>query len=335
MNIQTPTLRFANTMDILCPMHVHIGNNGRIVHAGPTIKKLRPKLGIAGGCFLEVFDLLRPRRLKTVEDVLHSVGDKVHIGFKDVPTTTLQGVVVSDPFGNGVLMNLSFGISVLDAVQDYALTNADFAATDMAIEMLFLVEAKSAAMDASQKLNKRLQNAKIAAEKQAFTDDLTGLRNRRAIEQILDQNISERAAFSFLQLDLDFFKAVNDTYGHAAGDYVLQKVARVLSEEARDQDEVARIGGDEFVIVVQGDTPRARLADLSQRIIRRLKQPIHFEGNPCRVSTSIGISSVKIGQVTSADLIMQQADKALYKSKENGRSQFAFFEDFIEKSGSP
>lgn len=327
MNIQAAHRRFSTTLDILCPMHVHVGASGRILHAGPTLTKLRPDVSLAGMCFLDVFQPLRPRTLKSFKDVLGAVGSKIHIKFQDEPCTALQGVVVPDPSGNGVLLNLSFGISILDAVQDYALTGSDFAATDMAVEMLFLVEAKSAAMDASQKLNIRLQDAKLAAEQQAFTDVLTGLKNRRAVEHILDQYLSARSAFSFLQLDLDFFKAVNDSFGHAAGDHVLQEVARVLKKEARDQDDVARIGGDEFVIIVKGSAPRARLEAMSTRILGSLKDPIFFEGNPCRVSTSIGISSAARGQKMSADLIMQQADKALYASKANGRSQYAFFGD--------
>lgn len=335
MTVQSSHPELEVALDTLCPMHVHIGHLGQIIHAGPTIQKLRPEFDLVGVGFFDLFEVIRPRKVKTVSDVMASLGAKVHIRFKDAPRTALQGVVVADPIGNGVLINLSFGISILDAVQDYALTSSDFAATDMAIELLFLVEAKSAAMDASQKLNVRLQNAKVAAEKQAFSDDLTGLRNRRAVERILDQLLEDQSPFSFLQLDLDYFKAVNDTFGHAAGDHVLQEVAHVLKEETRDQDEVARVGGDEFVIVVQGDVPRQRLESLSKRILNRLQTPIWFEGNPCHVSTSIGISSVHKGHPNTADEIMQKADKALYSSKKNGRCQFAFFEDHVQKSGSP
>lgn len=326
MNIQSTYHRFSETLDVLCPMHIHVSASGCILHTGPTLAKLRPNMPLVGMRFLDAFQLLRPRALKSFKDVLGAVGARIHIRFQDEPRTDLQGVVVPDPSGNGVVLNLSFGISILDAVQEYALSGSDFAATDMAIEMLFLVEAKSAAMDASQKLNTRLQNAKLAAEEQAFTDALTGLKNRRAVEHILELYISERSAFSFLQLDLDYFKAVNDNFGHAAGDHVLQEVAHVLKDEARDQDDVARIGGDEFVIIVKGTAPRRRLEVLSERILKRLEDPILFEGHPCLISTSIGISSAKQGRKLSADLIMQQADKALYASKANGRSQYAFFD---------
>lgn len=101
------------------------------------------------------------------------------------PKTEVKGLLVAGPSEGQSIVNLSFGISVVDAVSDYSLNSADFAATDLTIEMLYLVEAKSAAMEASRKLNLRLQGAMIAAEEQAFTDTLTGLKNRRAMDHVL------------------------------------------------------------------------------------------------------------------------------------------------------
>lgn len=324
MNIPSAPSNWSTALDALCPMHVQVDRAGVICHVGPTIQKLRPDLQWIGRPFLDVFRVLRPHRLADKKNLLEAQNTKLHLQLSDAPNTSLQGIVVPDPFCSGVLINLSFGISVLDAVQDYALTNADFAATDMAIEMLFLVEAKSAAMKSSLSLNKRLQKAKNAAEVQAFTDSLTGLKNRRAVEQIVERLLEDGAAFSFMQLDLDFFKAVNDTLGHAAGDHVLQVVSNRLLRSTRAEDNVARIGGDEFVIVLDGPVDDVRLAELAQGIIDSLREPILFEGELCKISTSIGISKVQAGRVLTSDQLMQQADKALYTSKENGRSQYAF-----------
>lgn len=130
----------------------------------------------------------------------------------------------------------------MEGVQDYGLSSADFAATDLVIEMLFLVEAKSAAMDASRNLNNRLQGAKLAAEEQAATDTLTGLKSRRAADHILAAALAEDSEFSLMHLDLEFFKSVNDTQGDAAGDYVLQEVAKVMRAETRKVDMIARVG---------------------------------------------------------------------------------------------
>ena len=96
---------------------------------------------------------------------------------------TLEGVLV--PTASGAFLNLSFRISILAAVREYGLTSTDFAANDLAMEMLYLIEAKTIAMEASRKLNARLQQAALAAQERAFTDALTGLKNRRAINRII------------------------------------------------------------------------------------------------------------------------------------------------------
>ena len=177
-------------LDVLCPMHAVVDASGHIRHVGPTLQKLRPDAPMAAERFLELFELRRPRNVRTMTDLLASSGMKLHLRFRDAPATSFKGVLMPLPEGEGALFNLSFGISVLDAVRDYELLSCDFAATDLAIEMLYLVEAKSAAMEASRKLNIQLQSAMIAAEEQAYTDTLTGLKNRRAMDHILDRLIA-------------------------------------------------------------------------------------------------------------------------------------------------
>ena len=225
----------------------------------------------------------------------------------------------------GMIVNLSFGISIMDAVRDYSLTNADFAATDLAIEMLYLVEAKSAAMEASRRLNLSLQGAKIAAEEQAYTDTLTGLKNRRALDTVLARLIAGGYSFAVMHIDLDYFKAVNDTLGHAAGDHVLQEVARVMVDETRDSDTVARVGGDEFTVILPNIKGHATLRRVGDRIIERLEVPIPFEGETCRISASIGTVWIEAGTRADAQEILSDADIALYASKHAGRAQQTFY----------
>jgi diguanylate cyclase (GGDEF)-like protein len=222
-------------------------------------------------------------------------------------------------------VNLSFGISIVDAVREYKLTAADFAATDLTVEMLYLVEAKSAAMDASKQLNQRLQLARDAAEQQALTDTLTGLKNRRAMDQELADVISQRTPFAMMHADLDYFKAVNDTLGHAAGDFVLQQVAEIMKNETRDADIVARVGGDEFVLLVKGTEDRFLLERIAQRIIKQLQVPMDFEGDSCRISGSIGIVVASDYIAPTADQMLVDADAALYAAKNAGRGQHLFF----------
>ena len=119
----------------------------------------------------------------------------------------------------------------------------------------------------------QLQQAKSTTEHQATTDQLTGLKNRRAMSTAMDQLITVGRPFACMHLDLDYFKSVNDTYGHAAIDTVLQRVADVLNTETRSTDVVARVG-DEFVLLLDGITDGETLDKVAKRIITQLEVPV-------------------------------------------------------------
>lgn len=308
-----------------CPMYVRLNDTGHIISCGTTVQKFRPDVDLCGQRFLEVFELTRPRRVSSVAEMLDRSGSRLHLQFRTEPRTSLSGVAVPLPDG-GALVNLSPGIAVIDAVRDYALSGTDFAVTDLAVELLFLVEANTAAMEASRHLNLRLQGAKIAAEEQAYTDTLTGLKNRRALEHILARLSITHVSFALLHLDLDYFKSVNDTMGHAAGDHVLQQVAHRMVHETRDSDTIARVGGDEFVLILDGIDDRERLDRIASRLIARLEDPIPFQGQTCRVSASIGIALS--GQRMDGELakLVEDADTALYAAKAAGRGCHRFYE---------
>ncbi|UWQ48723.1 GGDEF domain-containing protein [Leisingera caerulea] len=316
---------------VVCPMYAIVDPKGRIVSAGPTLKKLRPQLSWEGRRFFRVFDLSRPRSVRSVEDLLRTSGSKLHLQFRDAPQTGLKGVCTPLPDGQGAFINLSFGISVLEAVRDYDLTSADFSPTDLTIEMLYLVEAKSAAMEASRQLNLRLQGAKIAAEEQAFTDTLTGLKNRRAMDHVLGRLIASGREFALMHLDLDFFKQVNDTLGHAAGDAVLQQAARIMVECTRQSDTVVRVGGDEFVMILEGVLDTTRLAAIAKRLIQQLEEPIPFGAQTCRISASAGTTLSTWQKVPDMQQLLNQADLALYAAKRAGRAQHCFYREGMEK----
>ena len=119
-------------------------------------------------------------------------------------------------------------------------------------------------------------------------DTLTGLKNRRAMDFVLNRLVLADDDFGLINIDLDFFKQVNDTMGHAAGDYVLQYVARIMVAETRGEDTVARVGGDEFVLILKGLTDVELMRAISERIIATLEKPIKFNGEELRISASIG-----------------------------------------------
>ncbi len=317
-------------LDQLCPMSVVLDNTGHIRHTGSTLQKLRPDQILTGQRFLELVELSRPRAIGNMQELLARPASTLHLQFRDEPRTAFKGVLAPLPTGQGAVINLSFGISVLDAVRDYDLTSADFPASDLTIELLYLVEAKSAAMEASRKLNQRLQGAKIAAEEQAFTDTLTGLKNRRAMDHILARLIGAGTPFSLMHLDLDFFKSINDTMGHAAGDHVLQEAARIMVAQIRERDTAARVGGDEFVLIFDGLCDEIRLGQIAERLIGELEKPILFGGQPCRISASIGTVLAVGPTVLNAAQLLHDADLALYSAKRAGRSCHRFFRNGMD-----
>jgi diguanylate cyclase (GGDEF)-like protein len=316
-------LDMARVLDVLCPMHLLLGPTGEVLHAGPTLARLRPQTPLCGASVLDLFEVTRPRQIAAWDDLRMLQGKIVHLAFRDHPTTAFKGCLAAT--GQGMVLNLSFGISIMDALRDYALTAADFAATDMTVELLYLFEAKSAAMEESRKLNQRLRGAMVAAEAQALTDTLTGLANRRALDHLLERLCHGREPFAVMHLDLDHFKAVNDTLGHAAGDHVLRHVAIILTEETRSGDTVARIGGDEFVLVFPKLRDRALLEAIAQRIIMRLGQPIPYCDALCRISGSIGTVLSDNYDRLDPGHMMADADVALYRSKHAGRGRHEFF----------
>ncbi len=323
----------SDVLDVLCPMHLTLNATGHITHAGPTIQKMRADSTMIGQRFLEVFIVKRPRSIACMDDLRRATDLKLHLELRDAPRTELKGIMVpANTVDGSMIVNLSFGISIIDGVRDYALTNADFAATDLAIEMLYLVEAKTAAMEASRRLNLRLQGAKIAAEEQAFTDTLTGLKNRRAMDTVLSRLVAGRSSFAVMHIDLDYFKAVNDTLGHAAGDHVLQAVARIMVEETRDTDMVARVGGDEFTVILPDVRSDEILRRVGRRIIDRLEVPIPFNGQDCRISASIGTVWIQAGHHPSIEDLLSDADVALYASKHAGRARQTFYSPELRKA---
>ncbi len=321
------------TLDLLCPMHLRVGPTGHVLHAGPTAEKLCPARSLVGMRFLELFCVKRPRAVARMSDLLAGGPQKLRLEMRNRQRTALRGILVPCAGAEGAaLVNLGFGISLIEAVGDYGLTNVDFATTDLAIEMLYLVEAKAAAMEASHRLNLRLQGARLAAEERAFTDTLTGLGNRRALEAVLARLAREGRAFAVMQIDLDFFKRVNDSLGHAAGDHVLREVARIMGEETRGEDSIARVGGDEFTLVLPEVPSEAQLRAIGARLIERIERPIPFGDQLCRISASIGTTWIEAGQAPPPEELLSNADLALYASKRAGRAQHTFYSPALRRT---
>jgi two-component system cell cycle response regulator len=164
--------------------------------------------------------------------------------------------------------------------------------------------------------------------KLALIDPLTGLYNRRYAERYLDQMVRQSRAggstVTAMIVDLDRFKAINDTFGHLTGDTVLQQTAKRLLHNLRAADLVARLGGEEFLILLN-DTAMPEVRDIAERLRQEISNYSFMgqDGQSIRVSASIGVSAQQDCWASSQELI-ESADTALYLSKERGRNRVTF-----------
>jgi len=170
----------------------------------------------------------------------------------------------------------------------------------------------------------RTLHARLAAERQrARIDPLTNICNRKAFDERIEQEIARRATtrgpVTLLVWDIDNFKAINDNFGHRAGDRVLQTVAKCLAQGIRSTDLVARIGGEEFAMIMIGLS-----IEVSQQIANELRETVqmlrlHFRGTPVPVTLSCGIALLQ--DYDTPGRAFERADAALYKAKNTGKNQ--------------
>jgi diguanylate cyclase (GGDEF)-like protein/PAS domain S-box-containing protein len=173
--------------------------------------------------------------------------------------------------------------------------------------------------------NRELEATRAKVEHNALHDFLTDLPNRRYLdEKLAGLGSGADCGLAVLHIDLDRFKQINDTLGHQAGDFMLLHAARVLRENTGGGEFVARIGGDEFVILTDVEGGSDRLAGLADRIIRQMREPVHYGGITCRIGASIGIACDPRAEIDAKQLLLN-ADIALYRAKSRGRNRHEFF----------
>lgn len=167
-------------------------------------------------------------------------------------------------------------------------------------------------------------------EQLAMTDSLTGAANRNQYDMRLNEVLHHaqrfKMQFALMYIDLDRFKPVNDTYGHAVGDILLQKVVEILNVVSREVDLVARLGGDEFVIIANGIHEPEEVALLAKRVIEQISNPFDIDNNKVQIGASIGISCYP-GDSDDIETLKRMADEALYISKEEGRNTYRYYKN--------
>ena len=170
-----------------------------------------------------------------------------------------------------------------------------------------------------------LRKAYHEIEHQAMHDPLTGLLNRRAVFTDLEQELSrtqrKSEPLSLIMADLDHFKVINDTYGHQAGDAVLEETAKRMHECVRPYDKIGRIGGEEFMIVL-GDCNNYEGLEIAERIRKSIGDLVFVVGrNKISVTVSVGVTTTVSNQTFEKNLLISAADQALYQAKKEGRNR--------------
>src|SRR5690606_13337816 len=160
-----------------------------------------------------------------------------------------------------------------------------------------------------------------------YLDPLTGLPNRRLfndrLASMLSRAVENQQRFSLLYLDIDHFKLVNDTFGHATGDQLLIEVTERLKKHAAERDTISRLGGDEFILLLP-QTDSSKAAEFAQQVLDCFNEPFQFNGEEVFITPSIGISLYPTDW-EDAETLIKNADLALYRVKEEGKNNYQFF----------
>jgi diguanylate cyclase (GGDEF)-like protein len=194
-------------------------------------------------------------------------------------------------------------------------------------------QALERAMAETEARNVDLLQATQRIEHTSLHDALTHLPNRRYLDRVLQERAAacttEGSGVALLHIDLDRFKQINDTLGHAAGDAMLVHAAEILRKNVRADDFVARIGGDEFVVLSALRNGRRDLARLARRIVEDMRKPMPYNGHECRSGVSIGVAYQRGPKVDDKRLLID-ADIALYRAKRRGRNRHEFFTEALQ-----
>lgn len=178
----------------------------------------------------------------------------------------------------------------------------------------------------------KLQEEKI--KKLAYSDILTGLPNRTLFQDKLTETISfsftNQKKFALMFIDLDHFKNINDSMGHATGDLLLIKIANILKRSIRSRDIIARLGGDEFVIILPDIKDEGDIIKIAEHIFKSIKKPILLNDKQVYSALSLGIS-IYPNDGLDAQTLLQKGDNAMYQAKLHGRNGYVFYDKLLEQ----
>ncbi len=179
----------------------------------------------------------------------------------------------------------------------------------------------------------KLKKSQELIKTQSEVDHLTGLANRRKFYSILDLQIKSKNTFTLFFLDLDLFKEVNDSLGHAVGDKLLVDAASRINTCIRDGDTIARLRGDEFMVILphitDTDTDTDKIENIAGNIKTRISRPFTIQNNLINITTSIGIARYPSDAMNAEQLVIN-GDQAMYHSKKKGRNCYSYFDHSMQ-----
>ncbi|RTL49015.1 MAG: GGDEF domain-containing protein [Rhodocyclaceae bacterium] len=274
---------------------------------------------MVGSSLQTVIETGRPRILNDLETYLteHPKSHSTRLMVDEGVRSSLTCPLIAHGKSIGFLFFSSFAMNTYEHVHQGAYLR-------LAVQLSLLVE-KSRLYQDLYEINQELQEAKRVLYDQAIHDELTGLYNRRAIMDLLNSRLSratrEGFPISLVMIDIDYFKKINDDYGHPFGDLALKAVAERLNRCVRDYNRIGRYGGEEFLIVLDRDD-----AEAAEHIAERLRMSVADEtliecGHQVHLTVSIGVAIATTAIDLDPHQFISVADQALYNAKQNGRNQ--------------
>jgi len=318
----------------LMPFHIVFSQNNTVVEVSPSLQKIASAICIGDNVTKWLSlpqDILLEKNfghhsIKTLKVDMKSPHIKaIRCEMFPLELATPTNQARHEKKEDDAYYFLNFGANpyFIANANDFGLTRQDFPHSGPSIEWLYLSKVQETLYDQSLSNIDKLHNSQKTVRQQALYDALTGLYNRHGFDDIMN-NLSARRyddQIGLLQMDLDRFKPINDTYGHEIGDKVLKTVATRIQASLRRDDLAIRLGGDEFLIIIPRHITPPQLKTIADRLIKALSEPITIDTLRLDIGASLGggIIAFKKDQIHDH---LAKADQALYEAKKNGRGNF-------------
>jgi diguanylate cyclase (GGDEF)-like protein len=229
---------------------------------------------------------------------------------------------------HGFLLRISHQSSALGVIEVRQFAHPEYA--QEYLNMSLMLAPLFGLVISNARAYQKIEEKEALLQKLASNDPLTGLHNRRYFMDVAEVEFRRAKRYdrplSVISIDIDLFKIINDTYGHAAGDIVLVELSRILETETRDADIPVRMGGEEFVIMLP-ETGLPLAETLAERLrLKVANMVVYYEGTPMKITISLGIAYLE-KSFSCLQEFLQKSDQALYQAKHNGRNQVAIYRE--------